>query len=81
MRRDNYHHHRRRFVPVADMNTHTIRPVGSHKLGVPVFIDSAGNARHFAGESIQQNKDRWEVRAIARSYPNGDTENQLELEV
>ena len=63
------------------MNTHTIRPRGSHKLGVPVFIDSAGNARHFAGESIQQNKDRWEVRPIVRSYPDGDAENQLELEV
>jgi len=63
------------------MNTHTIRPVGSNKLGVPVFIDSDGNARHFSGESIPKNADRWEVRPIVRSYPNGDTENQLELEV
>ena len=62
------------------MNTHTIRPKGSCKLGVPVIIDADGNVRH-GTEVIAQNVDRWEVRPISRDYPRGDTKNQLELDV
>jgi hypothetical protein len=61
------------------MNTHTIRHKDSDRQGIPGYtLDGYFIARE---RVIKQNPDRWDIQPIKRSYPQGDAENQLELEV
>ena len=61
------------------MNTHTLRPIGSTKKGIPGTVDT----EYFMcrNEGIRLNPERWDVQRIKRAYPNGDAQNQLELRV
>ena len=81
MRRDNYHHHRRRFVPVATMNTHTLSVAGK-KSWVPGYLSTIKGIDYFCCRSEKiAITDRFDIKRIRRSYPDGDTDKQLKLEV
>jgi len=63
------------------MNTHTLSVAGK-KSWVPGYLSTIKEIDYFCcrGEKIPVS-DRFDIKHIRRSYPNGDTENQLELEV